>query len=69
MTKEAKELKHIDAVKAFAGAGLMASAALSVALPALAIPAVAMGTGATIEIAGSILAGLGAALWVEKRSA
>ena len=69
MTTETRDLKHINAVKAFAGAGLMSAAALSVAVPALAIPTtLAVGTGTAIEIAGSILAGLGAAIWVEQRA-
>jgi len=69
MTKSA-EVKHINAAKAFAGAGLMTAAVLSVALPALSIPAtLAINAGSVIEIAGSLLAGIGAALWVEKQSA
>ena len=45
----------------------MSAAALSLVVPALAIPLIAGPTA--LEVAGSLLAGLGAAIWVESRPA
>jgi len=60
------ESRHINAVKAFAGAGLMSAAGLSFVIPAVAVP-LSLAAPSAIEIVGSLLAGLGAALWVERR--
>jgi hypothetical protein len=59
----ANDVKHIDALKAFAGAGAMTAAALSILGPALA--GALNATPISLEATGSLIAALGVALWVE----
>ena len=59
--------RHGDALRAFAATAVLASMLISAALPAVSLTAnLALRVTSAIEAVGALVAGLAAALWVER---